>query len=212
MSYFYKPNGRFMNETREYILKTSLLLFLQKSYKEVTMREIVEKTGLSKGAFYHYFKSKEELYREILTMMFSLGDVNYAQFPQESLEEFYKQYLLFTEESNKQLNQLFSTNENDSLSLNFFLIMFEAMAKYPEFLSMEYEEYRRGIAAWSKVIQTAKDSGEIRSVSSNENIANLFLQTTDGSFIRYLNHPEFKGSYIDFLKNTFETIYMNLKA
>jgi len=57
-----------MNEAKEHILRTSLLLFLQKSYKEVTMREIVEKTALSKGAFYHYFSSKEQLFKEIVLM------------------------------------------------------------------------------------------------------------------------------------------------
>jgi len=58
----YIPNGRFekgdkfMNDTREHILKVAFNLFLLKSYKEVTMAELVEKTGMSKGAFYHYFK------------------------------------------------------------------------------------------------------------------------------------------------------------
>ncbi len=42
--------------TREHILKVSLYLFLQKGFKEVTMREIVEKSEMSKGAIYHYFK------------------------------------------------------------------------------------------------------------------------------------------------------------
>ncbi|OIP04989.1 MAG: hypothetical protein AUJ97_01965 [Bacteroidetes bacterium CG2_30_32_10] len=62
-----------MNDAREHILKTSLLLFLQKSYKDVTMSEIVEKTGFSKGAFYHYFTSKEELFKEIASNFFSMG-------------------------------------------------------------------------------------------------------------------------------------------
>jgi AcrR family transcriptional regulator len=30
------------------------------------MKEIVEKTGMSKGAFYHYFPSKEDLFIEII--------------------------------------------------------------------------------------------------------------------------------------------------
>ena len=55
-----------MSETKEHILKVSFLLFLQKNFKDVTMNEIVEKTGMSKGAFYHYFKSKEELFEDII--------------------------------------------------------------------------------------------------------------------------------------------------
>jgi TetR/AcrR family transcriptional repressor of nem operon len=40
-----------MSGAKDHILLTSLKLFLQKSFKEVTMKEIVNKTGLSKGVF-----------------------------------------------------------------------------------------------------------------------------------------------------------------
>ncbi len=57
-----------MNQTKEFILKTAFSLFLQKNYKAVTLKEIVDKTGLSKGAFYHYYTSKEKLFLKWLTL------------------------------------------------------------------------------------------------------------------------------------------------
>src|SRR5580692_3927817 len=48
-------------DTRTNILKTALLLFLEKGYKNVSYQDLVKKIGLSKGAIYHYFASKEEL-------------------------------------------------------------------------------------------------------------------------------------------------------
>ncbi|MFA9390465.1 MAG: TetR/AcrR family transcriptional regulator [Prolixibacteraceae bacterium] len=201
-----------MNETREYILKTTLLLFLQKSYKEVTMKEIVEKTGLSKGAFYHYFSSKEQLFKEIVTLFFTMGNIEYQKFPQSSLKEFYQAYLAHTEQSFIQLNQLFESSSDNKLSFNFFFIMFDAMNKFPEFLEMEQAEYDQGIKAWADVINKAKQTGEIQTISSNEQIANLFLFVTDGSFIRFLNNKNYSGSYSSYLKEAFDTIYANLKA
>ncbi len=59
-----------MSDTKAHILMVSLKLFLQKNFKEVTMKEIVEETGLSKGAFYHYFESKEKLFYEIIDYFF----------------------------------------------------------------------------------------------------------------------------------------------
>ena len=56
-------------KSKEHILITAFSLFLQKSFKEVTMKEIVKETGLSKGAFYHYFESKEQLFLELLQLM-----------------------------------------------------------------------------------------------------------------------------------------------
>jgi len=46
-----------MTTTKEHILFTALKLILKKGYGNVTMNELVEASGLSKGAFYHYFKT-----------------------------------------------------------------------------------------------------------------------------------------------------------
>ncbi|MDR0424755.1 MAG: TetR/AcrR family transcriptional regulator, partial [Clostridiales Family XIII bacterium] len=55
-----------MKETKEHILSIAQNLFLKKGYKNVTMKELVEKSGFTKGAFYHYFESKESLFREVV--------------------------------------------------------------------------------------------------------------------------------------------------
>jgi AcrR family transcriptional regulator len=52
---------RTQQDTRSHILKLALLLFLEKGYKNVSYQDLVKKIGLSKGAIYHYFASKEEL-------------------------------------------------------------------------------------------------------------------------------------------------------
>lgn len=56
----------FMIDSKEQILKIALLLFLQKGFKGVTMNEIVKMSEFSKGAFYHYFSSKEEVFKEVI--------------------------------------------------------------------------------------------------------------------------------------------------
>lgn len=59
-----------MTSTKEHILFTALKLILKKGYANVTMNELVAASGLSKGAFYHYFKSKEQIYFETLDKYF----------------------------------------------------------------------------------------------------------------------------------------------
>ena len=66
-----------MNDSKEHILLASLNLFLQKNFKEVTIKEIVEITGLSKGAFYHYFQSKEQLFEEVMEHFFKIHYCNF---------------------------------------------------------------------------------------------------------------------------------------
>ena len=39
------------------IIDAAMKLFLEKGYENTTMQDIVEASGMSKGAIYHYFKS-----------------------------------------------------------------------------------------------------------------------------------------------------------
>ncbi|QID32770.1 TetR/AcrR family transcriptional regulator [Pampinifervens florentissimum] len=54
---------------RERILKSAKELFSQKGYNHTTVDDIVKHAGLSKGAFYFYFKSKDQLMEELVNTM-----------------------------------------------------------------------------------------------------------------------------------------------
>ena len=53
-------------EKREKILKVSLKLFMEKGFNQTSIEEITKLVGISKGSFYTYFKSKEELLESII--------------------------------------------------------------------------------------------------------------------------------------------------
>jgi len=48
-------------ETVKNILSTALKLFKEKGYEQTNILDIVNTMGVSRGAFYHHFKSKEEV-------------------------------------------------------------------------------------------------------------------------------------------------------
>jgi AcrR family transcriptional regulator len=48
------------------ILAAAASLFVAKNYAEVTMEQIAEAAHMSKGALYHHFSSKEELYLALM--------------------------------------------------------------------------------------------------------------------------------------------------
>lgn len=52
--------------TFQFILSTTEQLIKEKGCQQTTLQEIMERTGLSKGAIYHYVKSKDELFGKIL--------------------------------------------------------------------------------------------------------------------------------------------------
>lgn len=200
-----------MSGTREHILKNSLRLFLKQSYRDVTMKEIVEESGVSKGAFYHHFPSKESLFKEIVSLFFSLGSLDYDSFPQEGLRAFYRRYLWELGASMHRLSEWLGESESSQPGFNFFFLMFEAVGRFPEFLEQETEMYERDKKAWAKVIANARKSGEIHSQSPDHRIAELFLASVDGVFLRFLNKRT-DSSYVEDLEVTFDTIYENLQS
>ncbi|MFN3977984.1 TetR/AcrR family transcriptional regulator [Sulfurihydrogenibium azorense] len=53
-------------ETREKLLQSAKELFSKKGYYETKVSDIVEKSGVAQGTFYIYFKSKEEIFLELV--------------------------------------------------------------------------------------------------------------------------------------------------
>lgn len=53
-------------QTREALLRSALDLFSRRWYETVSVAEICRESGLSNGIFYHYFRSKESIFRELL--------------------------------------------------------------------------------------------------------------------------------------------------
>jgi AcrR family transcriptional regulator len=47
--------------TRQHVLEAALKLFRRRGFERTTMREVADAAGLSLGAAYHHFRSKEEL-------------------------------------------------------------------------------------------------------------------------------------------------------
>jgi len=65
------PRNKYPEETVQKILDVSLKLFLEKGYEQTTILEIVDHLGgLTRGAFYHHFKSKEEVLAALSDKLF----------------------------------------------------------------------------------------------------------------------------------------------
>jgi len=55
-----------MNDLKKKIIHESLKLFSLKGFLSTSMSQILEAAGTSKGGFYNHFKSKEELFFQVL--------------------------------------------------------------------------------------------------------------------------------------------------
>ena len=86
---------------KDKIIEKSMELFREKGYHTTKVEEITKALGISKGNFYTYFNSKEEVLYEILDIMKNekirmLEEIDTNKAPKEILKDFiedYKQYV-----------------------------------------------------------------------------------------------------------------------
>lgn len=198
-----------MKNSREHILNVAFKLFLQKSFKEVTLREIVEKTGMSKGAFYHYFTSKEQLFLELVNnVLSSVLDVPYDSFSKASLYNFYIDYINYYTENLKRQN---NGEKGNVANFNYISLIFDAIKLFPDFQEKLLESKQAQLNAWKEIIHAARAKGEIRSTMTDEEIAYMFINSSGGVEMNSI----FKGSSKDIgisLVNLWDSFYKQLKA
>ena len=58
-----------MSETKEKILQTALRLFARDGYEAVSVSQLAGELGVTKGALYRHFKSKRDIFDQILLHM-----------------------------------------------------------------------------------------------------------------------------------------------
>lgn len=195
-----------MSDTREHILQTAFSLFLQRSFKAVTMSELEKATGLTKGAFYHYFKSKEEIFIEV---------INKYYFPSQTfktceglekidnLHTFFEYRLKYFREGLENIKKLAKIELPDPF---YFTLLHEVREYYPNF----YEKAKKFIQSesiqWERVIVKAKEKGEILPDIEAFILAETFISLEMG-IMRIINQKKSIDYALNILKMQFEQLY-----
>jgi TetR/AcrR family transcriptional repressor of nem operon len=173
-----------MKGTKEIILSTAFNLFIQKGFSEVSMNDLVKATGLSKGAFYHYFSSKEELYEmtldRYLVSYFNEFNLKYDEnlSLKENLQKLFEKLAEVTTEVKKEIWS------NDSGVSNYLLFLQSALLK-PEFRSrmdkLNYELHDE----FERWIEIAKSKGELSADTDSHVMSRHLASLMNGLSILY---------------------------
>jgi TetR/AcrR family transcriptional regulator, transcriptional repressor for nem operon len=193
-------------------MQIALKLFLQKTYKEVTMKELVEKTNLSKGAFYHYFESKEQLFEEIINAFyFSISQSKYSNLNEQRLYDFYNKnienmndFSIFEDENEKPGSEIF-------LNINFFSLLFDAFKLFPDFRLKMQTYHKSELEIWKLVIASARKKNEIQSEMDDELIAKLFIFSSDGLAMNLTMHKSIISLRSE-MKVLWDNLYNTIKV
>lgn len=117
-------------KTRTEWIETALKLFAKKGYHSTSIQDIVEAWGISKGAFYHHFSSKEDLMLAIVKQHFeklNAALLNAQSKDRAEKESLVEQIRLYLDNmcSNKEFFQLLFEEQLPKISQDLRLYLFK---------------------------------------------------------------------------------------
>jgi AcrR family transcriptional regulator len=152
-----------MSSARERLLESAKTLFSQKGYYATSVEDIVASAGLSKGAFYFYFKSKEELFKSLveemhLNIVKRLENFLERELPLEDALIEHAKVFLEDIYQNRHIAQIF---------------LFQLVGTNEEFRELYYTKIAHLRELLTKMVDRAIQRGEI-TYKNAENIVNLY--------------------------------------
>jgi len=115
------------SDTKTGILKVALQLFLKKGYKDVSYSDLIAVSGLSKGAIYHHFKSKEELLASVFEYMIETGSKPVEISPEKEVKDFESFRKVFIKSKKLQFENFKKLLDTESVKFNKLLFFLEAI-------------------------------------------------------------------------------------
>ena len=170
--------------SRERLLETATELFAEKGYAGASVREIVEKAGVSKPVLYYYFKSKEGLFYAILEWA--------ADVQQNVLNEIFEARGTVLERFIFLYRRVYEgIQQYKSLYIMIHGLIYGPPEGVPEYDFASFQRYM--LDAVKRIYIEGLPSGEIRDVDAEE-VAFLVLGLMDFSLNMDMVLPELADS------------------
>lgn len=164
-----------MSSSRDYIIDKAYELFLNKSYEGVSISDISEAVGMTKGALYHHFTNKEDLFKAVIDKYLVFPDVQVD--PETiTLSEFNN---IVVSEIHRMLRNMFAPNVT-FVPIHYITMISDALRHYPGFKEDKERYIEEKTATIRRVIENAIMRQEIRSDIDTNTMARLYLSIAMG--------------------------------
>jgi AcrR family transcriptional regulator len=145
-------------DTREYIIDKSISLFLTNSYEAVSISDISDAIGFTKGALYHHFKNKEELFKAVIDKCLVIHQIEFND-ETGTLLEFSEACL----NNAKQTLQIFFNYVQGFEVINYMSLIADSFRHYPGFANQKIEYTLNETDKIRNILIKSIERGEIRS-------------------------------------------------
>lgn len=195
-----KVTEAYKEEKRAAILEGALHCFTEKGFQATKVEDIVRHLGMSKGAIYGYFASKEDMYIQMAnSRMDAMVDSLHAQF-KDVPGAIDKIKYLFNRFRTQNLNEL-------RRWLTFHLEFMLYAMRQPVHIETMANYSGKAIRMLEAIIQEGKRTGECRSDLNEHAATYLFWAVRDGLALQFL----LEGAEADYLAMLNEAEQMVLR-
>ncbi|MCI9319771.1 MAG: TetR/AcrR family transcriptional regulator [Lachnospiraceae bacterium] len=139
-------------QKRKYILETARKVFVEKGFKRVTMKDIVEACDISRGGLYLYFESTSQIFLEVLKLESEETDDVFSDSITEDATAA-DILVLFLQEQKKEL-----LRKEDTLTQAIYEFYFETQPNKKE--NVLRKQFEEAVKIIEKLIEAGVDSGE----------------------------------------------------
>jgi len=194
-----------MKDTREYIIDEAYKLFLTRSYEAVSISDISNAIGFTKGALYHHFKNKEELFRDVIDKHFPLTSMSLDD-ENISLKEYTETCI---DHIHKLLKETVTSNE-EFTPVNFLALIADSFRHYEGFAEKKSLIIDNDVEKAKVIIGNAIKRGEIRGDIDIAVVAMQYLSLSIGLAGDFMRNNSVESA-IKSLKDQLTQLYNLLK-
>ena len=198
-----------MSDLKDEIINKSLLQVLNRGYKACSLKDLEEATGLTKGAFYYYFKNKEEILKAGIEKYLSvISEMNEEEFLQiGTLKEYIDIVIERKEKAAERLQQIF---DFFIIEVAFFQLILEVAPMFPECRRCIDELSKNRLARWEYMILKAKQQGEIKMGLDTSVLAKNLMSVSTSMLNIELGTENMRFMFSD-MRMQFEQYYLLIK-
>ncbi len=166
------------SSTKEQLLQTAMELMLAKGYTATTVDEICEKAGITKGGFFHYFESKEDLGKAALEYYWQLQVQMIQEMPFNAIKDPLKKLHGF-------LDSFAAFAKNPQIPKSCLIGNFsqELSATHPEIRTLCNKKFSMFADMLKQILDEAKAIYAPRSRLDTKSLAEHFIAIFQGALI-----------------------------
>ncbi|MFV0536944.1 MAG: TetR/AcrR family transcriptional regulator [Dysgonomonas sp.] len=192
-------------DSKDIILKKTFNLLLIKGFDAVSITDIQQVTGLSRGLLYHYFKNKEDLFIQVTDKYFvKIFDFNLERVKDLSVFEFVDFICKRFENINRTISNIVEENggtSSDVSMLNYHFLFYQVIQRDTSFRHNYKVTIGKEQIGWEIVLRNSVISKELRQDIDILTSAKQLFILTDGIWFQAIFSKDGE-SIIQDLKST----------